>query len=66
MKLRTSTPDLIARAFAEAVEAGDHEAAEGWLTLAAYSEDRRPSRRRHGTGTGRGVLWPRRQHEPVA
>jgi hypothetical protein len=63
MKFRTSTPDLIARAFAEAVEAGDHEAAEGWLTLAAYVEERRPTRRDHAR---RSVLRPRRQHEPAA
>jgi hypothetical protein len=63
MKLRTSTPDLIARAFAEAVEAGDHEAAEGWLTLAAYVEDRHPSRREQPRWSG---LRPRRLHEPAA
>jgi hypothetical protein len=46
VKLRASTPDRIARAFSDAVAAGELEAAEGWLVLAAYAEARRPASRR--------------------
>ena len=63
MKLRRSTPDLIARAFADAVEAGDHEAAEGWLTLAAYADARAADRRFQPRPS---APRPPRQPEPAA
>ena len=63
MKLRRSTPDLIARAFADAVEAGDHEAAEGWLTLGAYAEARAAARRFQPGAT---TPQPHREPEPAA
>lgn len=47
MRLRTPTAELLARAFADAVAAGDHEAAEGWLAVASLAAgrvvDRSPS-----------------------
>ena len=41
MSLRPSTLDRVAGSFAEAVAAGDFEAAEGWLATARYVERRR-------------------------
>jgi hypothetical protein len=35
VRLRTSTTELLARAFADAVAADDLEAAEGWLAVAS-------------------------------
>ena len=67
MKLRTSTPDLVARAFAEAVASGEHEAAEGWLAVAAYAERRHASGRRRRSGrTGSAPRPGRRLIEPAA
>jgi hypothetical protein len=43
---RPTTDDRIAEAFAEAVAAGNLEAAEGWLTVAALRADRAGDRRR--------------------
>jgi hypothetical protein len=40
MTLRTSTLDRIAGSFADAVAAGDFEAAEGWMATARYVERR--------------------------
>ena len=37
---RTSTDDRVAQAFAEAVAAGNLEAAEGWLAVAALRANR--------------------------
>jgi hypothetical protein len=59
VKLRASTPDLVAKAFADAVAAGEHEAAEGWLAVAAYAEER------HAARHGRRV-HPRLQRRPDA
>ena len=44
VKLRRSTLDRIATAYAEAVAVGDYESAEGWLATAAFVEDRRGPR----------------------
>ena len=46
---RTSTDDRIARAFADAVAAGNHEAAEGWVAVAALRADRSQGRRHAAT-----------------
>jgi hypothetical protein len=40
MRFRTSTLDLIAREFADAVAEGDEARAEGWLATAAYASAR--------------------------
>jgi hypothetical protein len=40
MKLRTSTLDRITTAYAEAVAAGDFDAAEGWIRTAVFVEGR--------------------------
>ena len=45
MSLRISTLDRIAGSFADAVAAGDFEAAEGWLATARYVERRETDRR---------------------
>jgi len=49
VKLRTSTLDRVATAYAEAVAAGDLDAAEGWFATARYvaarEADREGSRR---------------------
>jgi len=45
MGLRISTLDRIAGSFADAVAAGDFEAAEGWLATARYVERRETDRR---------------------
>jgi hypothetical protein len=45
MNLRPSTLDRIAGSFAEAVAAGDYEAAEGWLATARYVERRQTEAR---------------------
>lgn len=45
MNLRPSTLDRVAGAFAEAVAAGDFEAAEGWLATARYVERRQEDTR---------------------
>jgi hypothetical protein len=60
VKLRTSTPDRIAEAFADAVAAGEHEAAEGWLAVAAYVQGRdgRRPRRRRPRADRRGATQP--------
>ena len=44
VKLRTSTTELLARAFAESVAAGDLEAAEGWLATAGMVARRQTDR----------------------
>jgi hypothetical protein len=44
MNLRPSTLDRIAVSFADAVAAGDYEAAEGWITTARYVERRQADR----------------------
>jgi hypothetical protein len=52
VKFRTPTSELLARAFADAVAAGDLKAAEGWLATAAFVG------RRHGdqgSGTTPGL-----------
>jgi hypothetical protein len=61
VRLRTPTPDLIAKAFAEAVASGEHEAAEGWLAVATYAEARRSERRPPSPDPR-----PRRRHETAA
>jgi hypothetical protein len=49
VKLRNTTLERIEQAFAEAVAAGDHEAAEGWIATAVFvsarQTDRRPARK---------------------
>jgi hypothetical protein len=45
VKHRNTTLDRIERAFAEAVAAGDHEAAEGWVATALFVADRQADRR---------------------
>ena len=45
VKLRRSTLDRIATAYAEAVAAGDFDAAEGWIATAAFAADRQGDRR---------------------
>jgi hypothetical protein len=40
VKLRPSTLDRVATAYAEAVAAGDLEAAEGWFATARYVAER--------------------------
>jgi hypothetical protein len=44
MRFRTSTLDLIAREFAEAVADGDEARAEGWLATASYAARREAER----------------------
>ena len=44
VKLRPTTLDRIARAFAEAVACGDFAAAEGWLVAARHAADREADR----------------------
>jgi hypothetical protein len=44
VKLRASTLDRIAKAYAEAVAAGDLDAAEGWFATARYVADREADR----------------------
>lgn len=44
VKLRPTTLDRIARAFAEAVACGDLAAAEGWLVAARHAADREADR----------------------
>ncbi|MEO8477654.1 MAG: hypothetical protein ABI572_11485 [Actinomycetota bacterium] len=46
MKFRASTLDRVATAYAEAVAAGDLEAAEGWFATARYVADREAERER--------------------
>lgn len=46
VKLRASTTDRIEKAFAQAIEAGDFEAAQGWLTTARYVAEREDLRRK--------------------
>lgn len=48
MKLRRSTLDRIATAYADAVAIGDFESAEGWLATASFVQDRQNDRIRHG------------------
>jgi len=52
MKLRTSTLDLIATEYAEAVAIGAFERAEGWLAVAEFAA----ARRRDGSGRDRRRL----------
>jgi hypothetical protein len=47
VKLRRSTLDRIATAYAEAVATGDFESAEGWLATATFVDDRRNDKIRH-------------------
>ena len=61
MKLRTSTLDRIADAFAQAVSRGDFAAAEGWIVAARYVADReadRSPRRRTRLGARRSSTVP--------
>lgn len=44
VKLRTSTTELLAREFADAVAAGDLDAAEGWLATAEMVARRQADR----------------------
>ena len=44
VKLRTSTLDRVATAYAEAVAAGDLDAAEGWFATARYVAEREADR----------------------
>jgi hypothetical protein len=44
VKLRTSTLDLLAREYAQAVADGDFERAEGWLATAALVANREVDR----------------------
>ncbi len=55
MQLRPSTLDRIAGSFADAVAAGDFEAAEGWLATARYVERRESDRRRSPDRTHRAA-----------
>jgi hypothetical protein len=55
VKLRTSTLDLLAREYAEAVADGDFERAEGWLATAAFVADREVDR----------TLSQRRRRTPI-
>jgi hypothetical protein len=48
VKLRPTTLDRIATAYAEAVAAGDLDAAEGWFATARYVADREADRRSFG------------------
>jgi hypothetical protein len=45
VKLRTSTLDRVAKAYAEAVAAGDLDAAEGWFATARYVAEREADRK---------------------
>lgn len=45
MKLRASTLDRVATAYAEAVATGDLDAAEGWFATARYVADREAGRK---------------------
>lgn len=63
MKLRKSTLDRVATAYADAVAMGDFESAEGWLATAAFVADRegnRPDRlrsfARRGTAAWTGSI----------
>ena len=47
MKLRKTTLDRIAGAYAEAIAVGDYESAEGWLATAAFVADRQHDRVAH-------------------
>lgn len=55
---RSSTDDRIAEAFADAVAAGNLEAAEGWLTIATLRANRSKERRQATTAelTRRRIL----------
>ena len=53
VKLRASTLDRVATAYAEAVAAGDLDAAEGWFATARYVAEREPDRR-----GARRIAWP--------
>ena len=44
VKLRASTLDRIATAYAEAVASGDFESAEGWLATASFVAEREAER----------------------
>jgi hypothetical protein len=52
VRLRTSTTELLARAFADAVAADDLEAAEGWLAVATLVAGRVVDRRPVGDHSG--------------
>ena len=58
MKLRASTLDRVAKAYAESVAAGDLEAAEGWFATARYVAQREADRKsaRRVTRTARRAL----------
>jgi hypothetical protein len=45
VKFRASTLDRVATAYAEAVAAGDLDAAEGWFATARYVAEREADRR---------------------
>ncbi len=56
MKLRKSTLDRVASAYADAVAMGDFESAEGWLATAAFVADREGNRLdRRGARSRRGT-----------
>jgi hypothetical protein len=63
VKLRKSTLDRVATAYAEAVAMGDFDSAEGWLATAAFVADRegnrldrRGARSRRGSSTWTGAM----------
>ena len=56
MKLRKSTLDRVATAYADAVAMGDFDSAEGWLATAAFVADREGNRLdRRRSSSRRGV-----------
>ena len=59
VKLRTSTTELLARAFAESVAAGDLQAAEGWLATAEMVARRQDDRSAAPTTTFADGLFAR-------
>jgi hypothetical protein len=56
VKLRASTLDRIATAYAEAVASGDFESAEGWLAAASFVAEREAERSASQQGLRSGVL----------